>query len=126
MPVTRSSKVVASRIEVGDIWNSRSKEPLRKSFSVAALESLKGKRGCRQVKFYSGVSRLTSRWSCLSRILARRLNPAVLHPSQSNCRIRLAGLRRRLARSLASSRKMSLAMNVRTTNAVPKNESKPA
>jgi hypothetical protein len=29
--------------------------------------------------------------------LARRLNPAVLHPSRSNCRIRLAGLRRRLA-----------------------------
>jgi hypothetical protein len=28
---------------------------------------------------------------------ARRLNPAVLHPSRSNCRIRLAGLRRRLA-----------------------------
>jgi hypothetical protein len=26
-------------------------------------------------------------------------NPAVLHPSRSNCRIRLAGLRRRLARS---------------------------
>jgi hypothetical protein len=62
-----------------------------------ALESLKGKRCCRQVKFYSGVSPLTSRWSCLSRILARQLNPAVLHPSRSNCRIRLAGLRRRLA-----------------------------
>jgi hypothetical protein len=45
-----------------------------------ALESLKGKRCCRQVKFYSGVSPLTSRWSCLSRILARRLNRAVLHP----------------------------------------------
>jgi ActR/RegA family two-component response regulator len=34
--------------------------------------------------------------ACL--VLARRLNPAVLHPSRSNCRIRLAGLRRRLAR----------------------------
>jgi hypothetical protein len=33
------------------------------------LESLKGKRCCRQVKFYSGVSPLTSRWCCLSRIL---------------------------------------------------------
>jgi hypothetical protein len=33
------------------------------------LESLKGKRCCRQVKFYCGVSPLTSRWSCLSRIL---------------------------------------------------------
>ena len=63
------------------------------------LESLKGKTCCRQVKFYSGVSPLTSRWSCLSRILARRLNPAVLHPARSNCRIPLAGLRRRLASS---------------------------
>jgi multidrug efflux pump subunit AcrB len=35
----------------------------------STLESLKGKRCCRQVKFYSGVSRLTSPWSCLSRIL---------------------------------------------------------
>jgi hypothetical protein len=64
------------------------------------LESLKGKRCCRQVKFYSGVPLLTSRWFCLSRILARRLNPAVLHPARSNCRIPLAGLRRRLAREL--------------------------
>jgi hypothetical protein len=61
------------------------------------LESLKGKRCCRQLKFYSGVPLLTSRWFCLSRILARRLNPAVLHPARSNCRIPLAGLRRRLA-----------------------------
>jgi hypothetical protein len=36
---------------------------------VKALESLKDKRCCREVKFYSGVSPLTSRWSCLSRIL---------------------------------------------------------
>jgi hypothetical protein len=35
----------------------------------SALESLKGKRCCRKVKFYSGVFPLTSRWSCLSRIL---------------------------------------------------------
>jgi hypothetical protein len=70
-----------------DLWREHDK----------LLESLKGKSCCRQVKFYSGVSPLTSRWSCLSRILARRLNPAVLHPARSNCRIRLAGLRRRLA-----------------------------
>jgi hypothetical protein len=34
-----------------------------------SLESLKGKTCCRQVKFYSGVYALASRWFCLSRIL---------------------------------------------------------
>jgi hypothetical protein len=33
------------------------------------IESLKGKTRCRQVKFYSGVCALASRWFCLSRIL---------------------------------------------------------
>ena len=33
------------------------------------LESLKGKMCCRQIKFYSGVYALVSRWFCLSRIL---------------------------------------------------------
>jgi hypothetical protein len=34
-----------------------------------SLESLKGKTCCRQVKFYSAVYALASRWFCLSRIL---------------------------------------------------------
>ena len=41
----------------------------RRVLTPLALESLKGKRCCRQIKFYSGVSLLTSRWFCLSRIL---------------------------------------------------------
>ncbi|MBV8227822.1 MAG: prephenate dehydrogenase/arogenate dehydrogenase family protein, partial [Verrucomicrobia bacterium] len=36
---------------------------------AALLESLKGKRCCRQIKFYCGVCLLTLRWFCLSRIL---------------------------------------------------------
>jgi hypothetical protein len=37
--------------------------------NLELLESLKGKTCCRQVKFYSGVYALASRWFCLSRIL---------------------------------------------------------
>jgi hypothetical protein len=44
------------------------------------LESLKGKRCCREVKFYSGVSPLTSRWSCLSRILSEAAEPRCSTP----------------------------------------------
>jgi hypothetical protein len=55
-----------------------------KMISVSAwdepLESLKGKRCCRQVKFYSGDSPLTSRWSCLSRILSEAAEPRCSTP----------------------------------------------
>jgi hypothetical protein len=37
--------------------------------TLFALESLKGKTCCRQVKFYSGVYALAPWWFCLSRIL---------------------------------------------------------
>ena len=66
------------------------------------LESLKGKMRCRQVKFYSGVYALATRWFCLSRILARPLNPAAPRLALSNSRIPLVGLRRGLARERVS------------------------
>ena len=53
------SKVVRRRWIVAD--------DLRDNLEL--LESLKGKTCCRQVKFYSGVYALASRWFCLSRIL---------------------------------------------------------
>ena len=72
-------------------------------FGDRTLESLKGKRCCKQVKFYPGVCALAARRFCLSRILARPLTPAALRSAQSSRRIPLAGLRRGLAR-IASKR----------------------
>ena len=71
------------------ILNMKERQPLERVISAtgatlpkfrASLESLKSKRCCRQVKFYSGVCSLTSRWSCLSRILSEAAEPRCSKP----------------------------------------------
>ena len=66
---------------------------------IGPLESLKGKRCCRQIKFYCGVRLLTLRWFCLSRILSEAAEPRCSTPSAIKLPDALAGLRRRLARA---------------------------
>ena len=55
---------------------------VRRPFSASSLELFQSSVPwcCRQVKFYSGVSPLTSRWSCLSRILSEAAEPRCSTP----------------------------------------------